>query len=112
MKPSERINQIFKGKVEYSTAELLQSVIQYLDEQSGTFDEGPHEDIDYRKLLLSFIASLGICDHMGDVESDVSYVLKAMKIDIEWSELSDLMVKIAKRYNVKSVVGTDLTGDD
>lgn len=34
------------------------------------------QEIDYRKLILQFIGSLTLCDHMGDVGNDIDTVLE------------------------------------
>ena len=46
--------------------------------------------MDYKELLLQFIASLCLCDHMGDVSNDVDFVLKKLGIDVEWDDFYEL----------------------
>ena len=42
-------------------------------------------------LLLQFIGSLTLCDHMGDVSNDVMEVLRRIGMnEIEWDDMSDL----------------------
>ena len=68
--------------------------------------------MNHRELLLKFIASLCLCDHMGDVSNDVDFVLK--KLNMKWpdsaEELSDLMPWLHKR-GVTTLYGTSL-GED
>ena len=45
---------------------------------------------DYRKILLSLIASLSLDDHMGDVSGSVSEALKQAEIEIEWEDWEEL----------------------
>lgn len=47
----------------------------------------PTEAEKLRKILLQFVASLALCDHMGDVSNDVADVLK--KLDMEPPEEVD-----------------------
>lgn len=61
-----------------------------------------------RDLLLKFIASLTLCDHMGDVSNDVTEVLKFLGLEIEWDEWSDLGNALAK-MGITTLNGTDLT---
>ena len=52
------------------------------------------ENDEYRKTLIQFIASLTLCDHMGDVADDVEFVIKRHDLFPglpEWYELHDLM---------------------
>jgi hypothetical protein len=40
-----------------------------------------------------FVIGLTLCDHMGDVASDIEYLLTRMNVEIDssdWEELSDL----------------------
>jgi hypothetical protein len=64
-----------------------------------------------RELLLSFIASLTLADHMGDVADDVNCVLKRLGMEIEWDEWADLGDEMAK-LGVKTLYGTSLRDDD
>lgn len=67
---------------------------------------------DYKQLLLQFIGSLTMCDHMGDVGEDVEKVLKLAKIDIdEWEDWSDLRNSLGK-MGVTTLYGTELGSDD
>lgn len=45
----------------------------------------------YRELILNFISSLCLCDHMGDVGDDIVEVLEKLGLEyLTWDELSDL----------------------
>ena len=67
---------------------------------------------DYKNILLSLIAGLGIADHMSDVADDVREVLKQIGMeDLEWDDLSDLMHKLGT-MGVKTVWGTECTKED
>ncbi len=69
------------------------------------------EIYDYKGVLLSLIAGLGLCDHMGDVVNDVSQALKMIGLqNLEWNELSDLRQVLGKQ-GVKSLWGTSLLDD-
>lgn len=52
---------------------------------------------EYRMLLLKFIHSLTVCDHMGDVADDIDAVLKRMGEKIEWGDLYQLGQEMEKR---------------
>jgi hypothetical protein len=66
---------------------------------------------EYRALLLSFIASLTLCDHMGDVAGDVQDVLKRIDLKIEWDEMYELGRALGK-MGVKTLYNTELGSDD
>lgn len=66
---------------------------------------------EYKALLLSFIGSLTLCDHMGDVTNDIDDVLKKLGLDIEWDELHELGVALGK-MGVKTQYGTELASDE
>ena len=59
------------------------------------------------KLLLKFIASLCLSDHMGDVTSNIDYALKMTNIKIEWNDLEDLIRKLHK-MNITTLCNTSL----
>lgn len=67
-------------------------------------------DTDYRTLLLQFIGSLTLCDHMGDVSDNVNEVLNRLGLDIEWSEFNQLGSELGK-MGVSTLNGTDLRED-
>ena len=68
---------------------------------------------DYKKLLLEFIASLCLCDHMGDVANDIEYILK--KIGIEFEEendfFHDLLIFLGKK-EIVTIYGTKIEIDE
>lgn len=70
-----------------------------------------------RELLLSFIASLTLCDHMGDVSDDISSVLKKMgEVELldaylNGDEFSGLAKALVKR-GITTLYGTKLGADD
>ncbi len=43
-----------------------------------------------RTLLLQFIGSLTLCEHMGDVSNDVETVLKRLGVQVDWDDLDEL----------------------
>lgn len=70
-----------------------------------------------REILLSFIGSLTLCDHMGDVSNDVDEVLKLVGEQElrdaagEGDDFSELAKALHKR-GVKTLYGTDLSSED
>ena len=68
-------------------------------EMSTTIDE---------KYVLGFIASLTLCDHMGDVLSDCQKVLKDMGYEFEWEDGHELWDRIADIGGVKTLWGSDI----
>lgn len=66
----------------------------------------------WRSILLSFVASLTLCDHMGDVGNDVTDVLKLLDMDdIEWEDWSDLSDEFGRR-GIKTLNGTSFSSDE
>lgn len=70
------------------------------------------ETVDYKGMLLSLCASLTLADHMGDVSNDVDTVLRRLGmpkciLDAGWEDLGKELGKIG----IKTLYGTDLTGD-
>ena len=63
-----------------------------------------------RTLLLQFIGSLTLADHLGDVSNDIDAVLKRLGLDIEWHELSDLGKRLGE-MGVTTLYGTILRDD-
>jgi hypothetical protein len=43
-----------------------------------------------RALLLQFLASLTLCDHIGDVANDVDVVLRRLGIQWDWDDFRGL----------------------
>lgn len=72
-------------------------------------------DIDHRELLLQFIASLTLCDHMGDVSYEITCVLERMGVEVpekddgDW--LGDVRNEMARRQ-VTTLHGTSLDEDE
>lgn len=67
-----------------------------------------------RGLLLSLVASLTLCDHMGDVGDDIFTVLKKLGEPwsvTEWSGLDELREALAK-HGIRTLYGTDLSSGD
>lgn len=63
-----------------------------------------------KKLILQFIASLCLCDHMGDVADDINAVLERLGIEVQWDDLRDL-AKWCGRQNITTLYGTSLKDD-
>lgn len=62
-------------------------------------------------LLLEFVASLTLCDHMGDVGNDIVEVLGRLGVEYEddgsgenWGDLP----KLLHGMGIKTLVGTDV----
>jgi hypothetical protein len=64
-----------------------------------------------RELLLSFIASITLADHLGDVANEVNVVLKKLGLDVDWSEWSELGDALHE-MGVTTLYGTSLASDD
>jgi hypothetical protein len=65
---------------------------------------------EYHKLLLRFIGSLTLADHMGDVADDVNKVLKELELEVEWDDWSELQRWLAV-HNVTTLYNTSLQDD-
>jgi hypothetical protein len=63
-----------------------------------------------KNYILGFIASLTLCDHMGDVMDDIQKVLDDMGIDWKWDDKYELWDCIADEGNIKTLWGTDVHG--
>ena len=61
---------------------------------------------DYKKLLLSFIWTLTLADHMGDVLDDIDSVLGRLGINIQWDDADDLRTKLTE-MGIGSLYGDD-----
>ena len=70
----------------------------------------PKSDDEWESLILKFIGSLCLADHLGDVGEDVQEVLKQIGHEPEWDDFSDLMKWLHKR-GVTTLHGTTL-GDE
>ncbi len=69
---------------------------------------------DDRTILLQFIASLTLCDHMGDVSNDVSDVLKKLGPPYdswEWDEWHDLSERF-RQAGITTLNGTEFSPPD
>jgi hypothetical protein len=64
-------------------------------------------ELDYKTILLQFIGSLTLCDHMGDVSNDVVQVLERIGLNIEWDDWPDLGRELA-RMGITTLYGTSL----
>jgi len=72
----------------------------------------PNEkELDYRDILLKFVASLTLCEHMGDVADDIETVLDIIGIKLKWEDLYDLRRKLGK-MGITSLYGTALIDED
>lgn len=65
-----------------------------------------------KKYILQIVASLCLCDHIGDVMGDIGKILEDIEFDDddEWYELHELLDILAKR-DVTTLFGTEL-GDE
>jgi hypothetical protein len=63
-----------------------------------------------REYVLSILASLTLCDHMGDVLNDCQKVLDDLEIDWEWDGEDELRDHIAKE-GIKTLWGTSIGQD-
>ena len=64
-----------------------------------------------KEYILRFIASLCLCDHMGDVAGDIRKVLKDIDFEVgEWYDLNELLGELAK-HKVTTLYGTEITDD-
>ena len=60
-----------------------------------------------KQILLQFIASLTLCEHMGDVSNDIDKVFDMLEINIEWSDLDELYKELGK-MGITTLHGTKL----
>jgi len=63
-----------------------------------------------RDLLLSFIGSITLADHMGDVADCITTVLKRLDMEIKWNDLNELSKELHKR-GVTTLYGTRLVSE-
>ncbi len=63
--------------------------------------------MNHKKLLLELLASLTLCEHMGDVSNEISTVLTRLNIDLEWDDFSELGRKLAD-MGITTLMGTKL----
>ena len=64
-----------------------------------------------KNLLLSFIGSLTLCDHMGDVSNDVDFILKELGYDVEWDDLNELSDWCGEQ-GIETLYGTSLKKEE
>ena len=61
--------------------------------------------------ILKFIASLCLCEHMGDVAEVIRRVLKDIDFEVgEGYDLNELLGELAK-HKVTTLYGTEITND-
>lgn len=66
-----------------------------------------------RELLLSLLASLTFCDHMGDVADCVDRVMK--QLGIEYEDTGEWELDVGRALHllgVKTLYGTEIGGQD
>lgn len=66
---------------------------------------------DHEAILKGLIASLTLCDHMGDVSNDVADALERMGLWIAWDDWPDLQKALGK-LGWRTLNGTSLNDDD
>jgi hypothetical protein len=71
---------------------------------------------DYRELLLQVVASLTLCDHIGDVSNVVAEVLDKLEIGVDdWDELGHTWGSVPRQLaqmGVTTLVGTPVWSAD
>lgn len=71
-----------------------------------------------RQVLINLIASLSLCDHMGDAADDAQRALKQIGVDlpesVQWADdwWSALAKFLATEHGAETVWGTSLLEDD
>jgi uncharacterized protein YutE (UPF0331/DUF86 family) len=75
-----------------------------------------NDETDYRQILINLCAGACLADHMGDMGGDVIEALEQAKLISreearEAEDLNDITRILVKKYNAKTLYGTDL-GDD
>ena len=65
------------------------------------------EQVDFEMLFYQLIASLTLCDHLGDVGNDVERALTLAGQDIEWDNWGQLGKELGRR-GIKTLWGTSL----
>ena len=62
-----------------------------------------------KQLLINFIASLTLCDHMGDVMDDARKVLKKLGVEEEWHDEQELIEVLKNNFDgVQTVYETEV----
>lgn len=73
------------------------------------------EEFDTHAILLSFIASLTLADHMGDVMGDIETVLKRIGYEVPNGALDAFETALAKQLHkdgIRTLYGTEIIGDE
>jgi hypothetical protein len=101
--------EVNNGAVNLSeTREIIAAIKQALGDQMTERQAKYLESCaEAASLLLQFIASLTIADHLGDVAEDIRVVLDRLGIDVEWDDLSDLGTELGL-LGVTTLHGTSL----
>lgn len=68
------------------------------------------EAVNYKELFYKLIASLTLCDHMGDVAEVIEEALRKASDFVWFDDLEDLQVELAKR-GVTTLYGTSFEGE-
>ncbi len=70
------------------------------------------DHLDYRKILLELIASLTLCDHMGDVSNEIVEVLKRIdfKYDSSNEDEFEYLQDALRKEGIKTLGGIELEG--
>jgi hypothetical protein len=71
----------------------------------------PETPEQWETLILSFIGSLCLADHMGDVSNEIDTVLKVLGHDHGWDDFEELMTWLGKR-GVTTLNGSPLLLDE
>lgn len=66
---------------------------------------------EWERLVMEFIGSLTLADHMGDAAEDTQYLLAILGHEPEWDDWPDLMKWLASR-GVTTLYGTSLASED
>ncbi len=64
---------------------------------------------DYPEILLQLIASLTLCDHMGDVSNDMQRALELAGVAVDWDDEDELRAAL-HAMGVTTLYGTSLEG--
>lgn len=67
-----------------------------------------------KELLLSLIASLSLCDNMGDVADDCWTVMRRLEMPVppDVSDMGELGTWLGRQHHVTTLYGTYLGDDD
>lgn len=81
---------------------------KYIEFVGDTFPEYFDLVEELHNLILSFVASFTLCDHIGDVGNEIGTLLARLGYDWEWDDEHDLFEHLAK-LGVKTLNGTSLS---